>query len=214
MHLMALHQHGSSNPLGISGNTDRLPMHPYYIFKDLVTIFAFMFVFSVYVFFKPNSLGHPDNYIMANPMSTPASIVPEWYLLPFYAILRSIPDKLGGVVAMVAAILILLAMPVVDNNVIRGNAFRVSSKILIGIFFANFLLLGVLGQEHVESPFVEIGQVATAGYFLFYIFFLPFVTESETFYSDLYSLVKGSFVISTKGLIKKYHSNNLILIIR
>jgi ubiquinol-cytochrome c reductase cytochrome b subunit len=78
MHLMALHQHGSSNPLGITGNLDRLPMHPYFMFKDLVTIFAFMFVFSIYIFYKSNALGHPDNYIMANPMSTPASIVPEW----------------------------------------------------------------------------------------------------------------------------------------
>ncbi len=90
------------------GNMDRIPMHSYFIFKDLITVFVFIFIFSLFVYFSPNTLGHSDNYIPGNPMVTPASIVPEWYLLPFYAILRSIPDKLGGVIAMFASLLILL----------------------------------------------------------------------------------------------------------
>ena len=120
-HLIALHTHGSGNPNGINANVDRLPMHPYFTFKDLVTIFAFFLVLSIMVFFYPNALGHSDNYIPANPMSTPASIVPEWYLLPFYAILRSIPNKLLGVIAMFGSLLILLILPITDLSVIRGS---------------------------------------------------------------------------------------------
>ncbi|KAI5474119.1 apocytochrome b (mitochondrion) [Pseudohyphozyma bogoriensis] len=116
MHLLAIHEHGSSNPLGVSGNTDRLPFHPYFVFKDLVTIFLFLLVLALVIFFVPNAMGHSDNYIPANPMQTPASIVPEWYLLPFYAILRSIPNKLLGVVAMFSSLLILLVMPIVDTS--------------------------------------------------------------------------------------------------
>lgn len=117
MHFMALHVHGSSNPLGITGNMDRIGMHGYFIFKDLITVFVFLIFFSLFVFFSPNTLGHPDNYIPGNPLVTPASIVPEWYLLPFYAILRSIPDKLLGVILMFAAILVLLVLPITDRSV-------------------------------------------------------------------------------------------------
>ena len=106
-HFIALHTHGSGNPNGISSNNDRYPFHPYFVFKDLVTVFVFLLLLSIMVFFYPNVLGHSDNYIPANPMSTPSSIVPEWYLLPFYAILRSIPNKLLGVVAMFGSLLIL-----------------------------------------------------------------------------------------------------------
>ena len=108
MHLIAKEENGSNNPLGITANTDMVYLHPYYVFKDLVTIFLFFLVLALFLFYAPNKLGHPDNYIPANPMQTPASIVPEWYLLPFYAILRSIPDKLGGVIAMFGSLLILL----------------------------------------------------------------------------------------------------------
>ena len=124
MHLLTLHEHGSSNPLGVTGNTDRLPFHPYFTFKDLVTIFLFLLLLAGVVFYVPNYLGHSDNYIMANPMQTPASIVPEWYLLPFYAILRAIPIKELGVVAMFASLLILLAMPLLDVGRVRGSEFR------------------------------------------------------------------------------------------
>jgi ubiquinol-cytochrome c reductase cytochrome b subunit len=126
---MALHVHGSSNPNGVSSNGDRYAMHPYFTFKDLVTIFLFFLVLSVIVFFYPNLLGHSDNYIPANPMSTPASIVPEWYLLPYYAILRSIPNKLLGVIAMFGSLLILLILPLTDISRIRGSQFRPAMKL-------------------------------------------------------------------------------------
>ncbi|CAN3377464.1 apocytochrome b (mitochondrion) [Diutina rugosa] len=179
MHLMALHVNGSSNPVGISGNMDRISMHPYFIFKDLVTVFVFILFFSLFVFYSPNTLGHPDNYIPGNPMVTPASIVPEWYLLPFYAILRSIPDKLGGVIAMFAAILILLILPITDRSVVRGNTFKVLSKFFFYLFVFNFILLGNLGQLHVEVPFIELGQYATAFYFSYYIIIVPVVSSIE-----------------------------------
>nr|NP_038217.1 apocytochrome b [Wickerhamomyces canadensis]P48877.2 RecName: Full=Cytochrome b; AltName: Full=Complex III subunit 3; AltName: Full=Complex III subunit III; AltName: Full=Cytochrome b-c1 complex subunit 3; AltName: Full=Ubiquinol-cytochrome-c reductase complex cytochrome b subunit [Wickerhamomyces canadensis]BAA06572.2 apocytochrome b [Wickerhamomyces canadensis] len=179
MHLMALHVHGSSNPLGISSNIDRLPFHGYFVFKDLVTVFVFLLIFSLFVFFSPNTLGHPDNYIPGNPLVTPASIVPEWYLLPFYAILRSIPDKLGGVIAMFAAILILLVLPVTDRSVVRGNTFKIISKTFFFLFLYNFILLGQLGQLHVEVPFIQLGQFATLNYFLYFIFIVPVVSTLE-----------------------------------
>lgn len=179
MHFMALHVHGSSNPLGITGNMDRVPMHGYFVFKDLITVFVFLLVFSLFVFFSPNTLGHPDNYIPGNPMVTPASIVPEWYLLPFYAILRSIPDKLGGVVAMFSALLILLILPITDRSVIRGNTFKILSKFFYFLFLFNFIMLGNLGQVHVEVPFIELGQYATFFYFLYFLVIVPVISTIE-----------------------------------
>jgi ubiquinol-cytochrome c reductase cytochrome b subunit len=186
MHLIALHDSaGSSNPLGVSGNYDRLPFHPYYIFKDLITIFLFILVLSIFVFFMPNALGDSENYVMANPMQTPPAIVPEWYLLPFYAILRSIPNKLLGVIAMFAAILALLIMPFTDLSKLRGNQFRPLSKIAFFIFVANFLILMQLGAKHVESPFIEFGQISTVLYFSHFLIIVPFVTLLENSLIDL-----------------------------
>jgi ubiquinol-cytochrome c reductase cytochrome b subunit len=186
MHLIALHDSsGSGNPLGVSGNYDRLPFHPYYIFKDLITIFLFIIVLSIFVFFMPNVLGDSENYVMANPMQTPPAIVPEWYLLPFYAILRSIPNKLLGVIAMFAAILALLLMPFTDLSKLRGNQFRPLSKIAFFIFVANFLILMQLGAKHVESPFIEFGQISTVLYFAHFLIIVPFVTLLENSLIDL-----------------------------
>ena len=186
MHLIALHDTaGSSNPLGVSGNYDRIPMAPYFLFKDLITIFLFMLVLSVFVFFMPNALGDSENYVMANPMQTPPAIVPEWYLLPFYAILRSIPNKLLGVIAMIAAILALLILPFVDLSKYRGMAFRPFSKTAYWIFIANFLILMQLGAKHVESPFIEFGQISTVLYFSYFVIIIPFVTLLENTLIDL-----------------------------
>ena len=180
MHLIALHDSaGSGNPLGISGNYDRLPFAPYFIFKDLITIFLFILVLSIFVFFMPNVLGDSENYVMANPMQTPPAIVPEWYLLPFYAILRSIPNKLLGVIAMFSAILIILILPITDLSRNRGIQFRPLSKIAFYIFVANFLILMQLGAKHVESPFIEFGQISTVLYFSYFIVIVPFVTLIE-----------------------------------
>nr|QMQ98364.1 cytochrome b [Metschnikowia proteae] len=179
MHLMALHMHGSSNPVGMTGNLDRMPMHSYFLFKDLMTVFVFLLMFSLFVFFSPNTLGHSDNYMPGNPMVTPASMVPEWYLLPFYAMLRSIPDKLGGVIAMFAAILMLLMLPLTDRSVMRGNTFKVLSKLSFYLFIFNFLLLGNLGQLHVEVPFIVLGQFATIYYFSYFIILVPVISSME-----------------------------------
>jgi ubiquinol-cytochrome c reductase cytochrome b subunit len=186
MHLIALHDSsGSGNPLGISGNYDRLPFAPYFLFKDLITIFIFIIILSIFVFFMPNVLGDSENYVMANPMQTPPAIVPEWYLLPFYAILRSIPNKLLGVVAMFSAILALLTMPYTDLSKLRGIQFRPLSKIAFYIFVANFLILMQLGAKHVESPFIEFGQISTVLYFSHFLLIVPFITLLENSLIDL-----------------------------
>lgn len=186
MHLIALHETaGSSNPLGVSGNYDRISFAPYFLFKDLITIFIFFFVLSLFVFFMPNVLGDSDNYIMANPMQTPAAIVPEWYLLPFYAILRSIPNKLLGVIAMFSALLAILILPYSDLGRSKGFQFRPLSKLMFWVFVGNFLALMVLGAKHVESPFIELGQVCTALYFLFYIVIVPFTSVLENTFMDI-----------------------------
>ena len=180
MHLIALHESaGSGNPLGVSGNYDRLPFAPYFIFKDLITIFLFIVLLSVFVFFMPNVLGDSENYVMANPMQTPPAIVPEWYLLPFYAILRSIPNKLLGVIAMFSAILILLVMPFTDLGRSRGLQFRPLSKLAFYVFVANFLILMQLGAKHVESPFIEFGQISTVLYFSHFLIIVPLVSLLE-----------------------------------
>jgi len=131
VHLTLLHSVGSNNPLGINKNVDSIPFYPYFYVKDLFSFLLLVALFSFFVFYYPNALGHADNYIPANPLVTPAHIVPEWYFLPFYAILRSIPDKLGGVAAMVGAILILLALPVINTSEIRSSKFRP----IYGIFY-------------------------------------------------------------------------------
>lgn len=185
MHLIALHQHGSSNPLGVTANADRIPFHPYYSFKDLVGFFAFFLMLAVFVFYYPNTLGHPDNYIQANPMQTPASIVPEFYLLSFYAILRAIPNKLGGVVAMLGAILVLFAMPVLDTSRVRGSAFRPLMKLAFWSLVVDFMLLTWLGSCHVEEPFITIGRYATAYYFAWFLVIVPLVGVIENTIMDI-----------------------------
>jgi ubiquinol-cytochrome c reductase cytochrome b subunit len=180
MHLIAYHETvGSGNPLGISANYDRLPFAPYYIFKDLITFFLFFFVLSVFVFFMPNVLGDSENYIMANPMQTPPAIVPEWYLLPFYAILRSIPNKLLGVIAMFSSIFIILVMPITDLSKYRGLQFRPLSKVAFYVFIANLLILMQLGAKHVESPFIEFGQISTVLYFSHFLIIMPLISLIE-----------------------------------
>ena len=186
MHLIVLHETaGSSNPLGVSGNYDRITFAPYYLFKDLITIFIFIFVLSLFVLFMPNYLGDSENYIMANPMQTPPAIVPEWYLLPFYAILRSIPNKLLGVIAMLMAILIILILPITDLGRSKGFQFRPLSKFMFWVFVVNFLILMKLGACHVESPFIELGQISTALYFSHFLIIIPMVSLIENTLVDL-----------------------------
>lgn len=185
MHLLTIHEHGSSNPLGISGNTDRLPFHPYFVFKDLVTIVLFLLILSVFVFFYPNALGHSDNYIPANPMQTPPSIVPEWYLLPFYAILRSIPSKIIGVIAMFGSLLILLAMPILDTSRVRGSQFRPLMRFAFWAFVTDFFLLMYLGSQHAEEPYITVGAIATVFYFAWFVVVVPVVGIVENTLMDI-----------------------------
>lgn len=180
VHLALLHNEGSNNPLGINTNTDNIPFYPYFYVKDLFAFFILALMFSFFVFFYPNALGHSDNYIPANPLSTPAHIVPEWYFLPFYAILRSIPDKLGGVVAMISAILVLLLLPVINTSKIRSSKFRPIFGIAYWFLVSDFLILGWIGQKPVESPYIEIGMGATVFYFLFLLVLVPLIGIIES----------------------------------
>jgi len=179
-HIALLHRDGSNNPLGIDSRSDSIPFYPYAYVKDLFSLIVFIVFFSIFLFYFPNLLGHPDNYIPADPMSTPAHIVPEWYFLPFYAILRSIPDKLGGVAAMGGAIVILFFLPFINTSEVRSSTFRPIYRKLFWFIFADFLLLGWIGQEIVETPYVQIGQIATVFYFFYFLVLIPFVGLLET----------------------------------
>jgi len=181
VHLSLLHKDGSNNPLGINTNVDTISFYPYFYVKDLFSFLILVLFFSFFLFFYPNVLGHADNYIPANPLSTPAHIVPEWYFLPFYAILRSIPDKLGGVVAMISAILILLILPFINTSQIRSSKFRPIFGIAYWFLVSDFLLLGWIGQKPVESPYIEVGMMATAFYFIFLLVLVPVIGLIESF---------------------------------
>jgi len=179
VHLIALHEHGSNNPLGIEAHLDKVPFHPYYTIKDLFGAVVFLMFFSVFIFFYPNLLGHSDNYIPGNSLVTPAHIVPEWYFLPFYAILRSIPDKLGGVLAMIGSILILLVLPVVHTCHIRSTSFRPIFKKVFWLFLVDCALLEWIGGMPIEYPYYTIGQIATVMYFAFFLVIVPAVGYIE-----------------------------------
>jgi ubiquinol-cytochrome c reductase cytochrome b subunit len=174
VHIALVHQYGSNNPLGVDSKLNKVSFYPYFYVKDLLGLDYLLLLFSYFVFFEPNVLGHPDNYIPANPLSTPAHIVPEWYFLPFYAILRSIHDKLGGVICMVAAIVCLAFLPYFNTSKVRSSTFKPFYKLFFWFFIIDCLILGWAGQKVVESPFQEIGVLATLYYFAFFgiVFFL------------------------------------------
>jgi ubiquinol-cytochrome c reductase cytochrome b subunit len=175
IHLSLLHKDGSNNPLGINTNVETISFYPYFYVKDLFSFFFLLFFFSLFVFFLPNVLGHPDNYTLANSLVTPPHIVPEWYFLPFYAILRSIPSKLGGVVAMISAILILILLPFINSSRIRSSKFRPLFSVLYWFLVSDFLLLGWLGQKPVEDPYIDIGFWCTVLYFFNFLIILPLI---------------------------------------
>uniref|UniRef100_UPI0031F3FAF1 cytochrome b n=1 Tax=Zygnema cf. cylindricum TaxID=3142258 RepID=UPI0031F3FAF1 len=179
LHLAALHQYGSNNPLGINASVDKIAFYPYFYVKDLVGWVAFAIFFSIFVFYAPNLLGHPDNYIPANPMSTPAHIVPEWYFLPVYAILRSIPNKLGGVLAIALVFVCLFALPFLNTSYVRSSSFRPIHKKLFWLFVADCLLLGWIGSQPVEAPYVTIGQLASLGFFVYFAM-IPILGKLES----------------------------------
>ncbi|MCX7354829.1 MAG: cytochrome b N-terminal domain-containing protein [Alphaproteobacteria bacterium] len=181
LHLIALHKHGSNNPLGIphKGPQDSIPFHPYYTVKDLFGLGVFFIVYMALVFFAPNMLVEPINYVPADPLVTPPHIVPEWYFLPYYAILRSIPDKLLGVIAMFGSLLILFVLPWLDTSKVRSARFRPIYKKLFWVFLADCIILGWVGYNPPEGHFIVIGQIATAYYFLHLLVIMPIVGKVE-----------------------------------
>ena len=180
VHLIALHTDGSNNPLGVDANIDKLPFHPYYSIKDMLgyTIFAVVYVYLIY--FAPNLLGHSDNYIPANPLVTPAHIQPEWYFLFAYAILRSIPNKLIGVIALFASLVVLVVLPYVEQSKIRSKQFRPISKLMYWVFVGDFIILTYIGGQVVEEPYVTIGQVASVLYFMYFLVINPVIGRIES----------------------------------
>lgn len=181
LHIWALHVPGNNNPTGISvrGKQDTLPFHPYYTIKDGFAIGVFFIVFACFIFFVPNMLGHSDNYIPANPLVTPTHIVPEWYFLPFYAILRAVPDKLGGVVAMVGSIFILFALPWLDWAKTRSGTYRPLFRQFFYIFVAVCLLLGYLGAQPAEGIYITLARLASIYYFAHFLIILPVLNFVE-----------------------------------
>lgn len=169
IHLLFLHQTGSNNPLGLRRNTDKIPFHPYFTFKDIVGFLFLLFSLILLVLISPNLLGDPDNFIPANPLVTPPHIQPEWYFLFAYAILRSIPNKLGGVIALVASIAILFILPFYHLRKFRGIQFYPINKMLFWILVVTILLLTWIGAKPVETPYVLTGQILTGIYFIYYL---------------------------------------------
>jgi len=196
MHVWALHVHGSNNPTGIEpkGPQDTIPFHPYYTIKDSVGLTLFLVLWALFVFYAPNALGHADNYIRADSLVTPPHIVPEWYFLPFYAMLRAITfdltipftglvlieAKLGGVIVMFSSILILFVLPWLDTSPVRSSRFRPIYRQFFWIFAAVCLILGWCGAKPAEGIYVLISQIATAWYFLHFLLFLPMLGWFET----------------------------------
>ena len=175
LHIWSLHVTGNNNPVGVSvkKKQDTVPFAPYYTVKDAFSLVCFLILFAWFIFFNPNILGHTDNYIMADPLVTPAHIVPEWYLLPFYAILRAIPSKLGGVLVMGAAIAILFILPWLDTSKVRSATFRPLYKQFYWIFVVNCIALGYLGSQNPEGLFLVASRICTAYYFIHFLLVLP-----------------------------------------
>nr|ADW41323.1 cytochrome b [Drosophila littoralis] len=169
IHLLFLHQTGSNNPIGLNSNSDKIPFHPYFTYKDIVGFIIMIFLLISLILINPNLLGDPDNFIPANPLVTPAHIQPEWYFLFAYAILRSIPNKLGGVIALVLSIAILMILPFYSLSKFRGIQFYPINQILFWIMVVTVILLTWIGARPVEEPYVLIGQILTVIYFLYYL---------------------------------------------
>jgi ubiquinol-cytochrome c reductase cytochrome b subunit len=188
LHIWALHIPGSSNPTGVEVKTesDTVPFFPYFIAKDGWAALAFFIIYCVVVFFAPNYLGHPDNYIPANPMSTPAHIVPEWYFWPFYAILRAftqdflfVPAKLMGVLAMFSAILVWFFLPWLDKSPVRSGHYRPLYRKFFWVLVVDVIVLGYCGGSPAEEPYLMVSQIAAIYYFLHFFVILPIVSSIE-----------------------------------
>nr|BAN08243.1 cytochrome b [Hynobius lichenatus]BAN08244.1 cytochrome b [Hynobius lichenatus]BAN08246.1 cytochrome b [Hynobius lichenatus]BAN08247.1 cytochrome b [Hynobius lichenatus]BAN08255.1 cytochrome b [Hynobius lichenatus] len=173
IHLLFLHETGSNNPTGIYSNMDKVPFHPYFSYKDAVGFLIMLTALLILSLLSPNLLGDPDNFTPANPLVTPPHIQPEWYFLFAYAILRSIPNKLGGVLALLASIVILMLIPMIHTSKQRSLTFRPMTQILFWLMVSNTLILTWIGGQPVEQPFIEIGQAASTLYFSLFLIIMP-----------------------------------------
>lgn len=181
LHLMSLHEHASNNPLGISGNMDKIYFHPYFTTKDASFFILFFLLFAFLVFYTPNYLGHPDNYIPANPLVTPLSIVPEWYLLAPYAILRIIPNKLLGVLALLSSLLILFLLPLQSTYSIRSNSLKSFSKLFFFLFVGSYITLLLTGALPISIEVVLLAIIASIYYFSYFLIILPLIYITDSF---------------------------------
>jgi ubiquinol-cytochrome c reductase cytochrome b subunit len=175
IHLIFLHEGGSNNPNGIGLNLDKINFHPYFIIKDLYGYFIIFILLSIIIFYYPNLLGDAENFIHSNPLVTPIHIIPEWYFLFAYAILRAIPNKLGGLLALILSLIILFFLPFFHSCKLSSLIFRPFGKFLFWLFIVNFILLTWLGSKVVEEPFVVISQLSSSFYFSYFFFFIPLI---------------------------------------
>nr|YP_009129509.1 cytochrome b [Hemitriakis japanica]AIC07005.1 cytochrome b [Hemitriakis japanica] len=179
IHLLFLHETGSNNPLGINSDADKISFHPYFSYKDLLGFFVMIFSLAMLALFLPYLLGDAENFIPANPLVTPPHIKPEWYFLFAYAILRSIPNKLGGVLALLFSIFILMLIPLLHTSKQRSNIFRPLTQILFWSLVANSIILTWIGGQPVEQPFIMVGQIASISYFSLFLIVMPFTSWWE-----------------------------------